>query len=265
MAQRLAERVRPYLLLSTGTFASDSTAARLLGVPLPKELEDEARLHLSSSSKTGPRRKHVVGHSRTFDPEEVTLLDGLPVTSPARTWLDLASVLCLEDLIVAGDFLVCTHEDRGFARSRPPLISLEELDLYISRKRRVPGLAMARKALPFLRVGVDSPQETRLRLMLQAAQHLPPFRVDYPVSPDDYEFPRWVDLACPEFRTCVEYEGAHHLTPLQQVADKGRDSFMVDCGWNQVKIYAKDLELGAEWVIPQVEAALRRGGWRMPS
>ena len=264
-AQCLAERVRPYLQLSSGTVASDSTAARLLGAPLPKELEGESRLHLSSSSRTGPRRKHVVGHSRRFEPEDVILLSGLPVTSPARTWLDLASMLCLDDLVIAGDFLVCTHEDRGFGRSRPPLVSLEELNLYVSRKRRVPGLAKARNALPHLRVGVDSPQETRLRLMLQAAQRLPPFRVDYPVSSDDHEFPRWVDLACPEFRTCIEYEGAHHLTPMRQVADKGRDSFMVDCGWNQVKIYARDLELGAEWVVPQVEAALRRGGWRPPS
>ncbi|WP_245413148.1 endonuclease domain-containing protein [Arthrobacter celericrescens] len=233
-------------------------------MPLPKDLEEETRLHFSSSSKTGPRRKHVVGHSRCFDPDEVTLLDGIPVTSPARTWLDLAPVLSLDDLIVAGDFLVCTREDRGFGRPRPPLVSLADLNLYISRKHRIPGLAKARSALPQLRVGVDSPQETRLRLMLQAAHHLPPFRVDYPVSSDDYEFPRWVDLACPEFRTCVEYDGAHHLTPLRQVADKGRDSFMIDCGWNQVKIYARDLDLGAEWVVPQVEAALRRGGWQPP-
>ena len=259
----LAARVRPYLELSPGSVASDGTAAQLMNVPLPNELEEEPCLHLSSvSSRNGPRRKHVIGHARSFEPGEVTVLDGIRVTSPARTWLDLAAVLDLEDLVVAGDFLVCTHEERGFGRSGPPLVSLNDLSLYIAGKRCVPGLVMARQALPFLRVGVDSPQETRLRLMLGNARHLPPFRVDYPVSPDDCTFPRWVDLACPEFRTCVEYEGAHHLTPLRQVADKGRDQFMVDCGWNQVKIYARDLELGAQHVVPQVEAALRRGGWR---
>ncbi|MBT2514130.1 hypothetical protein [Arthrobacter sp. ISL-30] len=36
-------------------------------------------------------------------------IDGLAVTSPARTWLDLASVLDLDDLVVAGDFLVCGY------------------------------------------------------------------------------------------------------------------------------------------------------------
>lgn len=264
-AQTLAERLRPYLPPDTGLLASDTTAARLLGVPLPTDMEDEARLHLSSRSVTAPRRKHVVGHSRVLRADEVTWLNGIPLTSPARTWLDLAAVLGLEDLVVAGDFLVCTHAERGFGKAGPPLVSLEELAAYLSRARRVPGLSMARKALPLLRVGADSPQETRLRLMLQAAPQLPPFRVDYPVSQDDHSFPRWVDLACPEFRTCVEYEGAHHLTPARQVADKGRDTFMLDCGWNQVKIYARDMELGAEWVVPQVEAALRRGGWQAPS
>lgn len=264
--QSLAARVRPYLEVSPGSVASDGTAARLLNVPLPGELEEEPYLHLSSvSSRNGPRRKHVIGHARSFDPGEVTVLDGIRVTTPARTWLDLAAVLGLEDLVIAGDFLVCTHEERGFGRSGPPLVSLNDLSLYVAGKRRVPGLVRARKALPFLRVGVDSPRETRLRLMLENAQHLPAFRVDYPVSPDDCTFPRWVDLACPEFRTCVEYEGAHHLTPLRQVADKGRDQFMIDCGWNQVKIYARDMELGAQHVVPQVEAALRRGGWSPPS
>lgn len=31
------------------------------------------------------------------------MLDGVPVTSPARTWLDLASVLDFEALVAAGD------------------------------------------------------------------------------------------------------------------------------------------------------------------
>lgn len=175
--QSLAARVRPYLEVSPGSVASDGTAARLLNVPLPGELEEEPYLHLSSvSSRNGPRRKHVIGHARSFDPGEVTVLDGIRVTTPARTWLDLAAVLGLEDLVIAGDFLVCTHEERGFGRSGPPLVSLNDLSLYVAGKRRVPGLVRARKALPFLRVGVDSPRETRLRLMLENAQHLPAFR-----------------------------------------------------------------------------------------
>lgn len=105
-------------------------------------------------------------------------LHGFAVTSPARTWLDLASLLGLEDLVIAGDFLVCEY-NRGFGRPRQPVVSLEALSEYISRKRRVPGLVLARKALPLLRVGVDSPPETRLRLMLQSAGHLPVFHAQH--------------------------------------------------------------------------------------
>ena len=33
----------------------------------------------------------------------------------------------------------------------------------------------------------------------------------------------WIDLACPEFRLAVEYDGGHHLTAAQQFADALRN------------------------------------------
>lgn len=41
---------------------------------------------------SAPRRVNVVGHQLTFLPDEVVELDGVRLTSPARTWLDLATV-----------------------------------------------------------------------------------------------------------------------------------------------------------------------------
>ncbi|WP_157365092.1 hypothetical protein [Arthrobacter sp. QXT-31] len=39
----------------------------------------------------------------TFKPGEVVIHDGVRVTSPARTWLDLAGLLNVDELIAAGD------------------------------------------------------------------------------------------------------------------------------------------------------------------
>jgi hypothetical protein len=65
------------------------------------------------------------------------LHDGVRVTSPARTWLDLVSLMTVDDLIAVGDSLVCIR-----------------------------GMRTARLALPEIRVGADSPRETRMRLIL---------------------------------------------------------------------------------------------------
>lgn len=258
--QDLASRVRPYLELGPGCLISDGTAALLQGFPLPAELESEPLIHLTSTSGATPRRKHVAGHLRRLRDDEIVEMHGLRLTSPSRTWLDLAAVLSQVDLIVAGDFLVCEY-NRGFGRPKKPVVAKDLLEQYIASKARVQGVARARAALPLLQVGVDSPQETRLRLMLQRAG-LPDFEVNYPVREFDDEIPTWVDLACPEFRTCIEYEGEHHLTPAKQASDRRRDGIVRDLGWQQVKIYKTDMALGDQWVAAQAKGAPgRRLDW----
>jgi hypothetical protein len=49
------------------------------------------------------------GHLLTFLPDEVVEYDGVRLTSPARTWLDLAALLTVDELVAAGDYLVCSH------------------------------------------------------------------------------------------------------------------------------------------------------------
>ena len=75
----------------------------------------------------------------------------------------------------------------------------------------VAGLRLLRKSLGLARVGVDSPPETRLRLLF-GRSGLPAFEPNY-VLLDEQGTPLWIDLACPEFRLAVEYDGGHHLTP----------------------------------------------------
>ncbi|NVM94469.1 hypothetical protein [Arthrobacter wenxiniae] len=50
-----------------------------------------------------PRRKGAIGDKRELGSEEVILVDGVPVTTPARPMLDLAGILNLDELVAPAD------------------------------------------------------------------------------------------------------------------------------------------------------------------
>jgi very-short-patch-repair endonuclease len=278
---------RSHTQLDDQTFASLLTAAEIHGVPLPTwaqftpddggpvtsavepvpwgkksgpHFREPGRLlHLSrSDAGTLPRRRGVAGHRLRIRDGDITMADGLRVTTPARTWVDLGSVLPLQDLIVAGDAIVSEHS-RTFGPPRVAMVPLPELRAFVDKANGIHGVRKARIALDSLRVGVDSPPETVLRLMLDDAglpEFLPNVRVD-----DILGRPVWTDLGCARFRICVEYEGLHHLTPEQQSLDAYRDQRVIESGWRQVKINRIDMGHGAGWVVSRVKQALRKQGW----
>lgn len=284
----LAALVRPHTCLDTETFASLITAAEILGVPLPPWAEfrpddggpvtaavepppwgkksgahfrEPGRfLHLSRrGGGTLPRRRGIAGHRLKVRDGDLIDIDGVRLTSVARTWVDLGSVLPLEDLIIAGDAIVSEHS-RTFGVPKRPMLPLPELRNFVADAHGIHGVRKAREALEQLRVGVDSPPETKLRLMLDDAG-LPEFSPNCRVD-DAMGRPVWTDLGCARFRTCLEYEGLHHLLPEQQALDSYRDQRVFEAGWRQVKINRIDMNRGPEWVVSRVRQALRKQGWQ---
>lgn len=258
--QELVSRCRPYVEITPGAVISHTTAAAIHSIPLPAHLLDEPFVHLSRPRPDSrPQRKHVVGHSLRLAAGDTAIVDGLPVTSVARTWLDLAGILQLDDLIAAGDFIVSEHQ-RSFGARRHPKIAYAVLARYLAERPGHRNRRMALKAYAEMRVGVDSPPETKVRLILSRAG-LPAFAVNCAVL-DEFGIPAiWADLGCREYRTCVEYDGSHHLTPEQQSRDIARDEAAAELGWKQVKLNKLDLGNGDLWVAAKVERALRAQGW----
>ena len=259
--REVAARARPYLELLPDAVLSHTTAARLYGIPLPAQFRKEAVLHLArAAAKPAARRKYVCCHRLALRPGDVIqLLPGIRATSPARTWFDLAGVLSLPALVAAGDWLVSAH-GRSFGYPREPVVALDELRAFVEQLRSVPGIRTARVAVGLLRTGVDSPPETYLRLMLQKTG-LPEFQPSCPLLDEAGRPVLWADLGCPEFRTCVEYDGAHHLTREQQLRDHNRDLLVRELGWHQVKISSPDMARGGSWVVAKVARGLKLGGW----
>ena len=284
----LAALVRSHTRLDAVTFGSLLSAAEIQGIPLPPWAEfrpdgggpvtavvepvpwgkktgphfrEPGRfLHLSrAGGGTLRRRKGVAGHRLRIRDGDLVEVDGLRLTSVARTWVDLGSMLPLDELVVAGDAIVSEHA-RSFGPPKVAVVPLAELRRFVDDANGIHGVRRARLALELLRVGVDSPPESKLRLMLEGAG-LPVFAPNCRVD-DALGRPVWTDLGNVRYRTCIEYEGLHHLAPEQQAMDAYRDQRVADAGWRQVRINRIDMERGSDWVVSRVTHTLRKRGWR---
>lgn len=148
-----AAALRAYTELDDSSALTHVSAARIWRASLAWRLEDDWRIHLSRRPGFSmPRRVNVVGHLLTFLPGELVEYDGVRLTSPARTWLDLASMASVDELVIAGDSLVCSHGPE-FPAPREPLCTEAELRNMVANHPGARGIRAARTALELIRVG----------------------------------------------------------------------------------------------------------------
>lgn len=240
-----------------------ATAALLWGCPLPLALQNELKIHLANiSGGSRPVRKGVSGHRLTLRKSDVVKLDGVPVTSPARTWLDLAAVLELEDLVVAADYFICS-QSRSFGPKKEALCSLADLAEQVQSTPGARAIRKARQALELCRVGADSAPETRLRLAM-GRLGLPEPTLSYVVLDATGWELAWPDVAFPEFKVAVHYDGRHHLEERQRESDIRRNESIAAIGWASVTITAVQVrQWGHDGCAHRVLDALVRAGWRI--
>lgn len=200
---------------------SHSTAALLWGMPLPRAVSEDPRLHvLVPHGATGPRGRGVIGHRSEIE-RVIHSLDGIRVVSPADAWADLATIVGLDALIAAGDRLL------GLPH---PLAGAEEVDAAIFRRSGGRGVKSLRAARSEMRARVHSPRETWARLTIVRAGLPEPEMNGLIVLASgrrihgDLVFRRW--------RVLVEYEGEQHLTdPVQWARDLDRYNELGQSGW----------------------------------
>ncbi|WP_145962040.1 hypothetical protein [Renibacterium salmoninarum] len=159
--------------------------------------------------------------------------------------------------MVAGDFLVRARS-RDFGKHRKALCGVAELTelLPVRAKANVLRRAAAAKIRP----GVDSPQESRLRLRLIAAG-LPEPTVNHSLDDEIDGRPlRWADLAYINYKIVIQYEGDHHRSRNQLAADIARDDGWQHAGWTIVRLTAADLQAQGAYAVAKVRAALVRSG-----
>jgi hypothetical protein len=257
-AETLLELCHDYApLLRAGHHFSHVTAAWLWGCPLPPNRA--AEVHVSSlAPDRAPRSHGVVGHQAIAE-AEVGRRFGLPVSTAATTWLSLASLLSLDELVVCGDHLILDPAVLD-PRDLRPYVTLSELalatDLFRGR-----GARAAARALRWLRCGAESRPETLLRLLIvRAGMPEPELNVD--VRDSTGRFLGRGDLVYPRWRVLVEYDGDEHRTNSHQYdKDILRIENFVSAGWRVVRVRKNGLFVHPATVVGRVERALTAAGW----
>lgn len=228
---------------------ADVSAAAAWGLPLPPWIGlHEPDRPVTVAAPTGqrtnrPRRGDVRGRRLRIPAEHVTHLSDLLVTTPARTWLDCAELIPREHLVAMGDAAV-----------RRGLTSAEELSRMVAWARRRRGVVSARACLPLLDPASESAGESITRAHLLFGD------LPRPVSNLNVHFQgRWiarVDLAWPEQRVIVEYDGVVHLHESQRRRDAVRRNLLQEAGWLVITFTADDLS--RPWLmVSQVRRALQ--------
>lgn len=238
---------------------SHVTAARIHGLELPWEVRDDERMHLTQPAGTNRRirRPGIVGHRRAVQQSEVMMLADVWVTTPARTWFDLARACSVLSLVTLGDHMVRTPRARFEGRDAPHS-AISELRAVIECAGRVKGKRKAEQALGRIRVGSDSFQETALRLAIVDGG-LPEPELQVRADPDDPYSPR-ADAGYPEARVAIQYDGATHFSPPQWRRDQRRDNRFTAAGWILLRFNVDDARDGFRGAVQQIRRALRRCG-----
>lgn len=105
----------------------------------------------------------------------------------------------------------------------------------------------------------ESPPESRLRLDLRRSG-LPSPEVQYEIRTADGVLLARVDLAYPEARLAVEYDGATHFSRRQRERDLRRDATLAVYGWQTLRFSRDDLGPAAATRVRAILAARRHAG-----
>jgi very-short-patch-repair endonuclease len=228
-----------------GTVASHRTAAALWGVEIPLDDAADQRVDLTvpPTSRAESRRDRRI-HRLDVPGADVVRRRSFPVTSPARTWRDLAGVLQPGPLLAVTDQLL----DRW---CRP-----DDLEQQLVARPSGRGSARGRTVLPLGDRLAGSPMESLLRWLLHQAR-LPTPVLQHEVRDGDGRFLGRVDLAWPERKVIVEFDGDIHRERSVFVADRRRQNALIAAGWVVLRFTSADLLGRPDDVVAAIRRALR--------
>jgi G:T-mismatch repair DNA endonuclease (very short patch repair protein) len=203
------------------------TAALLWGARDLVSAADPVEVLLPPGSRWTPG-PGVVVRTAPAEGEVVTDRRDLRWTSRTRTAVDLVRRGPVEDAVVLLDRLVVGG-----------VVALHDVRDAVQRLPRCRGSAQARRVAGLADGFAESPQETRLRLLLLHAG-MPEPVAQYRVFDDDGLVAR-MDFAYPELRLAIEYDGLWHGETGQFAKDRRRANRLSAAGWRVIYVTAADL------------------------
>src|SRR6478735_3798999 len=223
---------------------SHYTAAVIWGGVVPSQ----SVVHISVPTGQDCQVNGIRTH-RYLDMSPPSLCRGLRVTSPERTMCDLARTLDLVELVVLGDRLVRREVTT-------PIRLIQAADDWHGPRRR-----LLQRAARLVRQGVDSPPESRLRMLVVLAG-LPEPTINHIIRNEETgEWLRRFELAYLELLLAIEYQGRWHRESDEVWEGDIRRREEIDSRtWRIIEVIADDLDDDPLQTLRRIETARRERG-----
>jgi hypothetical protein len=229
------------LLMPAGAALGARSAAAVLGAPPPGYADPVTVVLPAGAQWRGPTGVRV--HRATLRPEDVLEDDdGIRHTTPVRTAWDVGALERTATAVGVLDGMVR-------AGQVDPAHLRQLLDDGIGRWR----CRQVRRAFELVDGRSESPPESWVRVAC-ALGGLPAPIPQFDVMADGVWLAR-VDLAWPDARVIVEYEGEYHFDGLQISRDDIRLRRLVAAGWRVIRLAAHDLR-DMDAVVSRIAAEL---------
>ncbi|KWX26039.1 hypothetical protein H7J87_25045 [Mycolicibacterium wolinskyi] len=220
------------------------SAAALLGSKWI-DARHPAELNHSSRHETAG----IVLHSDRLTDDEVRMVRGIRVTTPARTAFDLGRRPGLTEAVVRVDALLQACD-----------LKLVDIQALVDTHRGARGLVQLRQVLDLADYGAESPQETRLRLLF-TEEGMRPDETQIEVFGHWGELVGRIDMGWPDWNVGVQYDGIQHWTdPRQRTKDIDQDAEYRELGWNIIRVGNDLLRYRQRAIITRTRAALEKAG-----
>jgi very-short-patch-repair endonuclease len=197
--------------------------------------------------RPGKRRNVTVHWCRHLDNRDVTARHGIPVTTVARTLVDLT------DVLDAGQLANVIHEAafRGRFNAKATLAAMAR----VGGRHHLDVLAAALDAHAAGSAGTRSAPEDAF-LALVRSRSLPEPLVNVPVRAGSRHIE--VDFQWRNLGLCVEVDGPGHRRPRTHMDDVERDDLLRATGREVLRFTDEDVALRPAKTLDALEAALAR-------
>ncbi len=225
--------------LSTGATLGGLSAAAVFGT---KWIDPGAPAEVIRADRHSPAG--IIAHSWSLAPDEICMIGGVDATTPARSAFDIGRTRPVEQAIPIIDALINATR-----------ISPADVAAVAASHPGARGVAKLPGLLDLVDGGAESPQETRVRLIL--------VRGGIPRPETQIEFRDLrvrVDMGWREWKVAVEYDGIHHWADSRQRSwDIDRLALLEESRWVVIRV-SSDMLKRPDVIVERVRAKLRAAG-----
>jgi hypothetical protein len=238
-------RASAVALVRPGHTISHENAAAIHGLPL---LSDPSRPRLTVGVGNGGGQTDALIHAAGLWPEEIETWFGAPVTTPARTVVDVARNCGIKAGLVMADAALADN-----------LASAGDLGAAVERATHWPGIRAARRAVELASPFAESPLESLSRLLIiDAGLPVPGLQKWIKTHRGWYR----VDGLWPDRAVILEVDGLKKYRDDDGALaeEKLRQEALERAGYRVVRVTWDDVVHHPELTVFRIADALRQGG-----